>query len=110
MLFRRTLHGWLVAAALMSPRLQGAQEPPAKRLSAIVGVAVEEYAKGVDANGKIIASSELDEVTGFLEHAKGAPIRRPPGTPPGVRLVPDPRRAAAEGRVTPSELARIHGK
>ena len=70
MLFRRTLHGWLFAAALMSPRLQGAQEPPAKRLSAIVGVAVEEYAKGVDANGNIIASSELDEVTGFLKDAK----------------------------------------
>ena len=110
MLFRRTLHGWLFAAALMSPRLQGAQEPPAKRLSAIVGVAVEEYAKGVDANGKIIASSELDEVTGFLKDAKDVANRLTTANAPAVRLVLDSLMAAAQRRVTPAELARIHGK
>lgn len=110
MLFRTALAGWLTAAALISPQPQGAQEPPAKRLSAIVGVAVEEYSKGVDANGKIIASSELDEVTGFLRDAKDVADRLTTANAPAVRLVLDSLMAAAGRRVTPAELAKIHGK
>jgi high-affinity iron transporter len=110
MLFRPAVHGWLLAAALVAPRLQGAQEPPAKRLSAIVGVAVEEYAKGVDANGKIIASSELDEVNGFLRDAEDVANRLTTANAAAVRLVLDSLMAAAQRRVTPAELARIHGK
>src|SRR5580698_2970143 len=107
MLFRLTLSGGLVLAALVSPPDQGAQEPPAKRLSAIVGVAVEEYSKGVDANGRIIAASELDEVTDFLKDAKEVASRLTTANAPAVRLVLDSLMAAATRRVTPAELARI---
>ena len=106
-------HGWrflFAAAVLISPQLQGAQEPPAKRLSAIVGVAVEEYLKGVDANGKIISSVELDEVSGFLKDAKEVANRLTTVNAPAVRLVLDSLTAAADRRVTPAELGRLHGK
>ena len=61
-------------------------------------------------DGKIIASSELDEVTGFLKDAAG---RRQPAElartrrPSDVAL--DSLMAAAQRRVTPAELADIHG-
>src|SRR6476469_69888 len=47
-----------------------AQENPAKRLSSIVGVAVEEYAKAVDDHGKLISKDEFDETYGFLTDAR----------------------------------------
>src|ERR1041385_7750567 len=47
-----------------------AQENPAKRLASIVGVAVEEYAKAVDEQGKLISKDEFDETTGFLSDAR----------------------------------------
>jgi high-affinity iron transporter len=110
MRFRKQILLCGTVAALASPRILAAQEPPAKRLSAIVGVAVEEYSKGVDANGKIIASSELDEVTDFLKDAKDVANRLTSANAPSVRLVLDSLMAAAQRRVTPAELARIHSK
>src|ERR1039457_4718457 len=111
MLFRPAFHGWLLAAALVSPRLEGAQEPPAKRLSAIVGVAVEEYAKGVDANGKIIASSELDEVNGFLKDAIDVANRLTTANASAVRLALDSLMVAANGRSVRSPRPRLaHGR
>ncbi len=110
MQFRPIVGGWLAVAALISPQQLHAQEPPAKRLSAIVGVAVEEYSKGVDPNGKIIAATELDEVAGFLKDAKEVANRLTSPNAAAVRLVLDSLMAAADRRVTPSELAKIHGK
>ena len=52
-----------------------AQENSAKRLSSIVSVAVEEYSKAIDANGKIISQDEYTETTSFLEDAKGVAQR-----------------------------------
>lgn len=110
MRFGLPLIGLLLAASLGSTHPAAAQEPPAKRLSAIVGVAVEEYSKGVDANGKIIASSELDEVTDFLKDAEEVAKRLTTPNAAAVRLVLDSLMAAAQRRVTPAELGRIHGK
>ena len=45
-----TVFGLLVATQSRAE----AQERPAKRLASIVGVAVEEYAKAIDANGRLI--------------------------------------------------------
>jgi high-affinity iron transporter len=100
----------LLVAAIAWPDAMRAQEAPAKRLSSIVGVAVEEYAKGVDAKGKIIASSELDEVDGFLKDAADVAKRLDAPNAPAVRLVLDSLRAAADRRVTPAELLRLHDK
>jgi high-affinity iron transporter len=52
-----------------APRAR-AQEGPAKRLSSIVGVAVEEYGKGIDAGGRLISQDEYDEAVSFLKDAK----------------------------------------
>jgi len=52
-----------------------AQENPAKRLSSIVGVAVEEYAKAVDDHGKLISKDEFDETYGFLTDARQVATR-----------------------------------
>lgn len=107
---RPLLPAALLAAAIAWPGATQAQEPPAKRLSSIVGVAVEEYAKGVDANGKIIASSELDEVTGFLKDAKEVAGRLDTPNAPAVRLVLDSLMAASDRRVPPAELSRLQDK
>src|SRR5579871_5787849 len=108
--FRPLFRAAVLTICVAAGRQLRAQEPPAKRLSAIVGVAVEEYSKGVDANGKIIASSELDEVTGFLRDAKDVANRLTTANAPAVRLVLDSLMSAAERRVTPAELEKIHGK
>ena len=60
----------LVATATLS-----AQENPAKRLSSIVGVAVEEYAKAVDNRGQLISQDEYDETSGFLVDARQVATR-----------------------------------
>ena len=107
MLFRRTLHGWLFAAALMSPRLQGAQEPPAKRLSAIVGVAVEEYAKGRRCerqDHRVVRARRGDGLPqGRERRRQSADHRERSGGSTGARLAHG-RRAAARhaGRARPN--------
>ena len=52
-----------------------AQEGPAKRLSSIVGVAVEEYGKGIDGDGRLISQDEYDEAVSFLRDAKEVAAR-----------------------------------
>lgn len=110
MRFRFIFRGWIAAAILSLPRTQAAQEAPAKRLSAIVGVAVEEYSKGVDVNGKLVAASELDEATAFLKAAKDVATRLSGPNALPARLTLDSLMVAAQRRVTPAELSRIHDK
>jgi high-affinity iron transporter len=56
--------------SLMAATVLPAQENSAKRLSSIVGVAAEEYAKAVDDSGRLISKDEFDETHGFLGDAK----------------------------------------
>ena len=67
----------VLVLSLFAATTVAAQENPAKRLSSIVGVAVEEYAKAVDDNGKLISKDEYDETTGFLNDAKQVATRQP---------------------------------
>ena len=72
----RYLRGIAVSVlSLIAASALAAQENPAKRLSSIVGVAVEEYAKAVDEGGKLISKDEFDETYGFLIDAKQVAIR-----------------------------------
>jgi hypothetical protein len=48
------------------------QERPAKRVADIVGVALAEYDKGVDATGRLISQLEYDEAVSFLGTAREA--------------------------------------
>src|SRR3712207_6009083 len=59
----------LVAAGL-APHAAGAQDHPARRLSSIVGVAVEEYGKAVDTRGALVSSLEYGEAVDFLADAR----------------------------------------
>ena len=55
------------------------QERPAKRVADIVGVALAEYDKGVDASGRLVSQLEYDEAVSFLGTARDA-ARRLSGT------------------------------
>src|SRR5437868_5768955 len=54
-----------------------AQDHPIQRVANIVSVAVEEYGKGVDDRGRLIAPSEYEEAIGFLGDARDVASRLP---------------------------------
>ena len=94
--------------AVFGARDIGAQEPVGKRLSAIVGVAVEEYAKGVDSSGRLVSSVELDEATGFLKEARDVAVRLKTPNAAAVRVVIDSLAVAASRRVSPAVLSGFY--
>ena len=68
----------VVLAAILLPtaaHVASAQENSAKRLSSIVSVAVEEYRKAIDPQGKMISEDEYTETTSFLADARGVAQR-----------------------------------
>ena len=85
-----------------------AQENPAKRLSSIVGVAVEEYAKAVDENGKLISKDEYDETFGFLTDAKQVAARLTGYEAPTTRAILDSLTDAVASRKPPSTVKDLH--
>jgi high-affinity iron transporter len=93
----------LVAATTLS-----AQENPAKRLSSIVGVAVEEYAKAVDDHGKLISKDEFDETYGFLTDAKDVAKRLTGYDAPATRSILDSLITAVASKKSPGEVRQIH--
>lgn len=111
MLLRTILNG-LFALGLVgaAPRSEGSQEPPAKRLSSIVGVAVEEYAKGIDAAGRLISSTELEEATGFLRDAQDVAKRLTAPNADAIRLLLDSLATAAARHEKPSQLVALSKK
>jgi high-affinity iron transporter len=102
-----TLAVALVVAGAGSLR---AQESPARRLSSIVGVAVEEYSKGIDANGRLISQQEYQETVGFLADAEDVARRLNGDSAATVRAVLDTLVAAVRAKVTPPELNAIHAR
>ena len=87
-----------------------AQEHPAKRLSSIVGVAVEEYGKGIDAGGRMISLQEYQEAVDFLSGARGVAERLSGARASVVRAELDSLSAAVAAKRPPSEIAQIHGR
>jgi len=67
----------LVAAASVLAGTARAQEHPVRRIANIVSVAVEEYAKGVDAKGQLISAAEYQEASEFLADALTQAARLP---------------------------------
>ena len=66
----------LVLAGISSVAVPtAAQEHPARRVASIVSVAVEEYGKAVDAQGKLISAQEYQEANDFLVDARRAAER-----------------------------------
>jgi high-affinity iron transporter len=94
--------------SLMAATSLSAQENPAKRLSSIVGVAVEEYAKAVDDHGKLISKDEFDETYGFLTDARDVAKRLTGYDAPATRSILDSLIMAVATRKTPGEIRQIH--
>lgn len=110
MLLRIILNGSVAVSLLGASTAEAPQDPPAKRLAAIVGVAVEEYAKGIDSAGRIISSTELDEASGFLKDAREVAARITTPNAALVRLLLDSLNAGATRRVSSVELSALHAR
>jgi len=87
-----------------------AQENSAKRLSSIVSVAIEEYGKAVDLNGKLISTDEYSETTSFLEDAKGVALRLRGYNAPATQAVLDTLIDAVRKRVPPADIRLLHAR
>jgi high-affinity iron transporter len=85
-----------------------AQEHPARRLSSIVGVAVEEYSKGVDAAGRLTSELEYQEAVDFLQDARGVAERLSGDRAATVRLLLDSLRATVVAKRPPAEITALH--
>lgn len=87
---------------------RGQDDHPAQRLSSIVGVAVGEYAKGVDEHGRLISAEEHSEATGFLRDASEVAGRLPGPRAAAARAVLDTLIIAADADRPPHEIAAIY--
>ena len=86
------------------------QENSAKRLSSIVSVAVEEYGKAVDADGKLISNEEYIETTSFLGDAKIVAERLTGYNAPHTQALLDTMLAAVIARRPPTDIRLIHAR
>ena len=68
---------FVVVTLAGAPALARAQEQPVQRVANIVSVAVEEYGKGIDAQGRLISLDEYQEALGFFRDARAAAARLP---------------------------------
>ncbi|MFN8571640.1 MAG: cytochrome c/FTR1 family iron permease [Gemmatimonadaceae bacterium] len=99
------------ALALLSLAWGGslrAQERPAKRIASIVGVAVEEYGKGIDAKGNLISQQELDEAISFLGDARDAASRLSGGRADSARVALDSLVRLMGRHAPPSSVGTWH--
>ena len=94
--------------SLFAATVVAAQENPAKRLSSIVGVAVEEYAKAVDDKGALISKDEYDETAGFLSDARQVATRLSGYEAPTARAILDTLIAAVAAKQPPVTVRNLH--
>src|SRR5205085_207765 len=94
--------------SLIATTMVAAQENPAKRLSSIVGVAVEEYAKAVDENGQLLSKDEFEETYGFLGDAKQVATRLNGYEAATTRAILDSLTAAVALKQPPSRVRDLH--
>ena len=92
----------LAVACAASPA--GAQEHPARRVASVVSVAVEEYSKAVDPQGRLISAQEYQETSDFLADARSAAERLSGSTAPSARALLDTIAAAVKARRPPRAL------
>ena len=105
MQLRTLLTFGLIVAAAASGR---AQEHPARRLSSIVGVAVEEYSKGIDASGRLTSELEYQEAVDFLQDARGVAERLSGDRATVVRILLDSLRGVVGAKRPPAEVEALH--
>ena len=102
---KHTLLNLVVAAAFTIPLSNASsQERPAKRVADIVGVALAEYEKGIDASGRLVSQLEYDEAVSFLATARTAAQRLSGTGADSARLALDSISAGVSRRVPPKTL------
>lgn len=94
----------LLGACCLVASAARAQEHPARRVANIVNVAVEEYAKAVDAQGKLISAQEYQETNDFLTDARRAAERLSGDNATAARALLDSVAAAVREKRPPSVL------
>lgn len=108
MKFRILRDGALLLSSLLAATALSAQDNSAKRVSSIVSVAVEEYAKAIDERGKLISVDEYRETTGFLADAREIAARLPGYQAPLVRALLDTMIGVAVIKRPPAEMRSVH--
>src|ERR1700730_2655152 len=98
----------VLVLSLIAASVLPAQENPAKRLSSIVGVAAEEYAKAIDERGQLISKDEFDETYGFLNDAKQVATRLNGYDAVASRAILDSMSAAVAQRKPPAVVKQLH--
>ena len=101
----RALTVLTVAASALS-----AQGNPAKRLSSIVSVAVEEYGKAFDEKGKLVAPAEYTETTDFLADAQQVAKTLRSYSAKQTRALLDTLVAAVQVKRPVAEIRAIHAR
>ena len=94
--------------SLMAAIVLPAQENSAKRLSSIVGVAAEEYAKAVDDHGQLISKDEFDETHGFLGDAKQIATRLNTYDAAATRAILDTMIVAVAQKKPPAAIRALY--
>ena len=107
-LIRRIRLAALFAALAFRPL--GAQEHPVKRISNIVTVALEEYAKGIDDHGRMISAQEYQEAVDFLADARRTAERLPGARGDSARALLDSIVAAVNAKQAPNALAPLRAR
>ncbi|MFN2397660.1 MAG: FTR1 family protein [Gemmatimonadaceae bacterium] len=109
-MYLRTIINSTVAflVAFLAPYELPAQEHPARRLSSIVGVAVEEYGKGVDDRGRLTSEMEYQEAVDFLRDARLVAERLSGDQAGSVKDALDSLIGAVSARRPQSDVARLH--
>lgn len=88
----------------------GAQDRPAKRLASIVGVAVEEYAKAIDANGRLVSDMEYEEAVSFLADAREVAQRLSGDKAVQTQALLDTLSTVVNAKRPPADLAALHSR
>src|SRR3954470_4122303 len=98
----------VLVLSLFAASALAAQENPAKRLASIVGVAVEEYAKAIDDQGKLISKDEYDETSGFLGDARQVATRLNSYDAAATRAILDTLIDAVAQKKSPAITRELH--
>jgi high-affinity iron transporter len=107
MRFSIVLYGFPLLAACLAATPASAQEHPARRVANIVSVAVEEYGKAVDGQGRLISGQEFQEANDFLVDARRAADRLSGSNAAPARALLDSIAAAVAAKRPPAAVASL---
>lgn len=99
----------LAGAALAAvPRAGLGQETPVKRLSNVVAVTVDEYAKGIDSTGRLISAQEYQESLDFIADAVRVAHGLDGARAAAIRAAVDTIAWGVRSKVPPQRLDALH--